>query len=102
MAKNDSQSGVKERTGLRVKTPRKYKAILLNDDFTPMDFVVMILTSIFKRTTADAEAIMLQVHHNGQGIAGVYSLDEAMTRSHRAMQMARDEGYPLRIKCEPE
>lgn len=102
MANKETQGGIKERTGLRVKSPRKYKAILINDDFTPMDFVVMVLTSIFKKTTAEAEAIMLQVHHNGQGVAGIYSLDEALTRSHRAMEMARAEGFPLRVKCEPE
>jgi len=87
---------------LRVKTPRKYKVILMNDDFTPMDFVVMILTLVFRKSEAEAEAIMLEVHHKGQAIAGVYTLDEALTRSNRAMQWARDEGYPLRAKCEPE
>lgn len=102
MAKNNSQSGIKERVALRVKTPRKYKVILLNDDFTPMDFVVMVLTQIFRKSEAEATAIMLEVHHKGQGVAGFYTLDEALTRSNRAMQWARDEGFPLRVKCEPE
>lgn len=102
MAQKDTQSGIKERVSLRVKSPRKYKVLLINDDFTPMDFVVMVLTQIFKKNEAEATAIMLEVHHKGTGVAGVYTLDEALTRSNRAMQWARDEGYPMRTKCEPE
>lgn len=102
MANKETQGGVRERTGLRIKTPRRYKVILLNDDFTPMDFVVMVLTVVFGKNKAEAEAIMLQVHHSGQGIAGVYTLDEAMTRCNKAMVMARDEGHPMRVRYEPE
>lgn len=102
MAQKDTQSGIKERTRLHVKTPRKYKAILINDDFTPMDFVVTILTQVFKKSEPEAVKIMLDVHHKGTGVAGVYTLDEALTRTNRAMQWARDEGFPMRMKCEPE
>ncbi len=102
MAQKDTQGGVAERTRLRVKSPRMYKVILLNDDFTPMDFVVAILTGIFKLDNAHANAVMLQVHHQGKGIAGVYTLDKALTLSNLAMQQARDNGYPLRLKCDPE
>ena len=91
-----------ERTKLNIKTPRKYKVILVNDDFTPMDFVVMILTTVFHKSVAEAEALMLAVHHKGKAVVGTYSLDEATTRANRVTQMARSEGYPLRVKCEPE
>lgn len=102
MAQKDTQGGIKERTRLRIKTPHMYKVILLNDDFTPMDFVVAILTNLFRLDIAHANAVMLQVHHQGKGIAGVYTLDRALTLSNQAMQQARDNGYPLRLKCEPE
>ncbi|WP_407403174.1 ATP-dependent Clp protease adaptor ClpS [Sodaliphilus sp.] len=102
MAQKDTQGGIKERTRLNFKVPHMYKVILVNDDFTPMDFVVEILTNIFRLDTAHAHAVMLQVHHQGKGIAGVYTLDRALTLSNQAMQQARDNGYPLRLKCEPE
>lgn len=97
-----TQGGIKELIKLKVKEPRKYKVIFINDDFTPMDFVVMVLTQVFRKSEVEAEAIMLAVHEKGQGMVGVYTLDEAMTRSNQTMQMARAEGYPLRVKCEPE
>lgn len=102
MAQKENQGGVKERTDLRVKTPRKYKVILLNDDITPMDFVVDVIHIIFKKKISDAKALMLAVHRQGQAVVGLYTLDEALTLSNQAMQWARDEGYPLRAKCEPE
>ena len=97
-----TQGGVRELIKLKVKEPRRFKVIFINDDFTPMDFVVMVLTQVFHKSGVEAEAIMLTVHEQGQGIVGVYTLDEAKTRSNQAMQMARAEGYPLRVKCEPE
>lgn len=97
-----TQGGVRELIKLKVKEPRRYKVIFINDDFTPMDFVVMVLTHVFHKSVVEAETIMLAVHEQGQGVVGVYSLDEALTRSNQTMQMARAEGYPLRVNCEPE
>lgn len=102
MAQKDTQGGVLERTRFTVKTPRRYKVIFMNDDFTPMDFVVMVLTTVFHKTVPEAEALMLTVHNKGKAMVGVYTLDEATTRTNRATMMARNEGYPLRVKCEPE
>ncbi len=102
MAKNNSQGGLKERIRLDVKLPRQHKVIMLNDDFTPMDFVVSVLVNIFKKEPAEANALMLAVHHEGQAVAGIYSLDIAMSLSNRTMQVARAAGYPLRTRVEPE
>lgn len=89
------------RVKTRLQEPRKYKVIFHNDDFTTMEFVVMVLAVVFHKTEADAQRIMLDVHRRGQGTAGVYSYDIAQTKAHKAMQMARDEGFPLRISVKP-
>ncbi|MBQ0069567.1 MAG: ATP-dependent Clp protease adaptor ClpS [Bacteroidales bacterium] len=102
MAQKDSQGGIMERTRLNIKVPRKYKVILVNDDFTPMDFVVMILTVVFHKTEPEAEALMLAVHNKGKAVVGLYTFDEATSRAVRATRMARNEGFPMRVKCEPE
>lgn len=94
---HSTSAGVRD----RLREPRQYKVILHNDDFTTMDFVVMILAVVFRKNAADAERIMLDVHNNGQGIAGVYTLDIAKTKAYKATQMARTAGFPLRLSVEP-
>ncbi len=89
---------VKERT----KRPRKYKVLLHNDDFTPMEFVVDVLESIFFRSKAEATRIMLHVHRNGTGIAGVYSHEVAESKALKTIQVAREAGYPLMASTEPD
>ena len=84
--------------GIRVKDPDLYDVILLNDDFTTMDFVVDLLRFVFYKSVAEAEAIMLAVHHHGEGVAGTYTLDIAQSKVQKAMVMARNEGFPLRLK----
>lgn len=95
------QTGVKERQRTRLREPKRYKVILHNDDFTTMEFVVMVLAVVFRKTEADAESIMLNVHRQGRGIAGIYTYDIALTKAQKATQMARAEGFPLRITVEP-
>lgn len=95
------QSGVKERQRTRLREPQRYKVIFHNDDFTTMDFVVMVLAVVFHKTEADAERIMLDVHRQGRGVAGIYTYDIAVTKAHKATQMARAEGFPLRLTVEP-
>lgn len=102
MAQHDSKGATKERTGLHIKSPQRYKVVLANDDFTPMDFVVAVLMQVFHKAEPEAYAIMLQVHNEGRGVAGIYTYDEALTRSNMATQWARDNGYPLRVNVEPE
>jgi ATP-dependent Clp protease adaptor protein ClpS len=96
------QSDVRERQHTILKEPRRYKVIFLNDDFTPMDFVVEVLRSVFFKSDAEAETLMLKVHHEGQAIVGIYSLDIAKTKVERARSMAEDEHYPLRVEYQPE
>ena len=95
------QTGVKERQRTRLREPKRYKVILHNDDFTTMEFVVMVLAVVFRKTEADAESIMLNVHRQGRGVAGIYTYDIALTKAQKATQMARAEGFPLRITVEP-
>ena len=89
-----------ERT--ETKRPRLWRVLLLNDDYTPMEFVVMVLERYFRKSAAEAELIMLAVHHKGQGVAGVYTRDIAETKAVQVMDHARREGHPLRVVAEPE
>ena len=73
-----------------------------NDDFTTMEFVVKILVVVFFKTEAEAQALMLKVHHSDKALVGVYTYDIAVSKVRRATQMARDEGYPLRLTYLPE
>src|SRR5215813_15275474 len=85
----------KEQT--RTKKPPLYKCILLNDDYTPMEFVVDILKQIFHKPHAEATRIMLHVHQNGMGVAGIYPYEIAETKVRTVGELARESQYPL--KC---
>jgi ATP-dependent Clp protease adaptor protein ClpS len=80
--------------------PTVYKVILLNDDYTTMDFVVHVLETVFQKSPAESYQIMMQVHLNGRGIAGVYPWEVAETKVETVTSMARDAGYPLRAALE--
>ena len=88
------------RTGLR--EPKRYKVIIHNDDFTTMEFVVKVLTTVFYKSTPEAESLMLSVHSSGSAVVGIYSYDIARSKINKATTMARDEGYPLRLTLVPE
>ncbi len=96
------QTNIKERIRVRLEEPQRYRVILHNDDFTTMDFVVMVLQSVFFKTHAEAERLMLEVHQKGQAVAGIYPKDIAMSKTQKAIRMARESNFPLRITCEPE
>lgn len=100
MAKEQSSTRTRERTDLR--EPRRYKVTIFNDDFTTMDFVVKILTEVFFKSEAEAEVLMLKVHHSDKAVVGVYSYDVATSKVRKATNMAREEGFPLRLIVEPE
>ena len=100
MAKEQSSVKERQRTGLR--EPRRYRVYIYNDDFTTMDFVVKVLKVVFFKSEEEAQAIMLKVHHSDKGLVGVYSYDVAVSKVRLATQMARDEGFPLRITIVPE
>ena len=94
------QGQTKERTGSKTKEPKRYNVIMLNDDFTTMDFVVAILIDIFHKDQLTAETLMLEVHKKGKAVVGTYSYDVAVTKTRTAMKRARDEGFPFRMLVE--
>jgi ATP-dependent Clp protease adaptor protein ClpS len=85
-----------------VRRPAMYKVILLNDDFTPMEFVVEVLQRFFNKDRETATRIMLQVHHQGQGVCGVYPRDIAETKVNQVMDYAREHEHPLQCTMEKE
>lgn len=97
-----SQSSTRSRTRQSIDYPRMYRVIMHNDDFTSMEFVVMVLRVVFRKDEADAEQLMLTVHKRGQATVGLYTLDVAMSKSQKAMRMAREQGFPFRLTWEPD
>lgn len=80
---------------IKVQVPKKYKVILHNDDKTTMDFVIYVLVNIFHKDPEEAEAVTMMIHIQGQGVAGIYSMEVAETKSIETVTLARDNGYPL-------
>lgn len=95
-------AGAKSRERVQIVEPRQYKVIFHNDDFTTMEFVTEVLRTVFGKPADEAVTLMMRVHREGQAVVGVYSYDVAMTKATMATAMARNEGFPLRITCEPE
>ena len=98
----ESDGGIKEqqRSETKQQEPTLYNVVLLNDDYTPMMFVVDVLETLFQKSPAEAYRVMMQVHLNGRGIAGVYSWEIAETKADRVAAVARDAGYPLKATIE--
>lgn len=86
----------------KTKRPPFYKVVMLNDDYTPMDFVVDVLKSIFRKNHHDAINIMLEIHHQGAGLCGVFTLDVAETKAQMVVDRARSQDYPLQCVVEQE
>lgn len=84
----------------KLKEPDEYRVILLNDDFTTMEFVVSVLMTVFHKAIPEATRIMLDVHKKGRGIVGVYSYDIAATKISQVHQLAKQNGFPLRCTME--
>lgn len=82
------------------KEPRRFKVLLHNDDYTTMDFVVLVLKEVFHKTEAEAMTIMLMVHEQGQGTCGIFTAEVAEIKVSRVHSMARKAGYPLRSSME--
>jgi ATP-dependent Clp protease adaptor protein ClpS len=91
---------VKERVSEQIKEPALYNVVLLNDDYTPMQFVVDVLETLFQRSPAEAYRVMMQVHLNGRGIAGVYPWEVAETKVDSLLSLAREAGHPLQATIE--
>ena len=106
MSDNDRRGGEGPGTGVivkpkpKTKKPSMYKVLMLNDDYTPMEFVVMVLQEYFKRDLETATQIMLKIHHEGRGVCGVYSKDVAATKVELVLAAARRGGHPLQCIME--
>lgn len=86
----------------KVKKPPFYRVIMLNDDYTPMDFVVQVLKSVFRHPHEDAIRIMLEIHHRGAGVCGTFTRDVAETKVEIVVGMAKQNEYPLQCVMEKE
>ena len=98
----DRDEGVVTEKRPKVSRPPKFKVILFNDDYTPMEFVVGVLEQVFGKGPTEATQLMLQIHQTGMGIGGVYGLQVAETKVATVHQMAESQGYPLRSGTEKE
>ena len=95
-----ARSRKKKHLGNRVKPPHKYAVILHNDNYTPMEFVVYVLIEIFHHPPERAERIMLSVHKDGMGVAGIYHLEIAEQKAYETAEEAQSNQYPLKINVE--
>ena len=99
---NDAGTITQVKPDKKLKRPRLYAVLLHNDDYTTREFVVQVLHSVFHRSEHDAIRIMLHVHHNGVGVAGVFTREVAETKMQRTERLARQQEFPLRLTMEPE
>ena len=97
-----TQSSFKERTKERIKEPKLYKVVMHNDDFTTMEFVVEILVSIFHKDQLTAEALMMDVHKKGLAVIDRFPYDIAVSKTNKAMALAREKGYPFKMTVEED
>ena len=98
---DDGQGAVVvERQVQKTEPPKMYKVVLLNDDYTPMEFVVMVLQEYFNLDLENATQIMLKIHHDGRGVCGVFSKDVAATKVELVLAAARRGGHPLQCTME--
>ena len=98
----DAKTGIVTKTRPKTKKPNLYKVLLFNDDFTPMEFVVLVLERFFNKGQEEATRIMLHVHHKGVGICGVYTYEVAETKVTQVMDFSRQHGHPLQCTMEKE
>lgn len=102
MADRQNQTGgaVRERADVEHRHPALYNVILLNDDYTTMEFVMQILETLFQKPPAEAYRIMMHVHRQGRGLAGVYPYEVAETKAEKVAELASSAGFPLRATIE--
>tara|TARA_B100000678_G_scaffold290823_1_gene304911 strand:- start:1386 stop:1832 length:447 start_codon:yes stop_codon:yes gene_type:complete len=97
---DDASIGVATRTRTQTKKPTPYRVLLLNDDYTPMEFVVLVLQRFFRMTIEDATRVMLQVHQKGVGVCGVFTYEVAETKVSQVIDFARQNQHPLQCTLE--
>jgi ATP-dependent Clp protease adaptor protein ClpS len=98
---DDGDSVVLERRTQKVQPPLMYQVVMLNDDFTPMEFVIVVIQEFFSKDREAATQIMLKIHLDGKGVCGVYSRDVAATKVDQVMDAASKSGHPLQCVSEP-
>ncbi len=101
---DDTRGGdsvVLERRTQKTVPPQMYQVVLLNDDYTPMEFVVVVIQEFFNKDRETATQIMLKIHLDGKGVCGVFSKDVASTKVDQVTEAARKNGHPLQCVCEP-
>ncbi|WP_408647809.1 ATP-dependent Clp protease adapter ClpS [Xenophilus arseniciresistens] len=99
--RDDGDSVVLERRPQKTAPPRMYQVVMLNDDYTPMEFVVVVLQEFFNKDRETATQIMLKIHLDGRGVCGVYPRDVAATKVNQVMEAAVQAGHPLQCISEP-
>jgi ATP-dependent Clp protease adaptor protein ClpS len=97
---NETDGAIKERAETKSQDPKLFNVILLNDDYTTMEFVLQVLETLFQKSPAEAYRIMMHVHRNGRGLAGVYTWEVAETKVEKVTTLSREAGYPLRATIE--
>ena len=98
---DDGDSVVLERRTQKVKPPQLYQVVMLNDDYTPMEFVVVVIQEFFSKDLESATQIMLKIHLEGKAVCGVYSKDVAATKVDQVLEAAHKAGHPLQCLSEP-
>jgi len=96
----DSETGVATKTRTKPKKPSQYKVLMLNDDYTPMEFVVMVLKRFFSMDLEQATRVMLHVHQKGVGVCGIFTYEVAETKVNQVMDFARENQHPLQCTLE--
>ncbi len=98
---DDGNAVVLERRAQKTKPPQMYQVLMLNDDFTPMEFVIVVLQEFFSKDRESATQIMLKIHLDGKGVCGVFSRDIAATKVDQVLDAAHKAGHPLQCVSEP-
>ena len=99
---NDDNGGVVLDTKIETQKPALYRVLMLNDDYTPMEFVVMVLQRFFGHNTEAAQRIMLHVHQRGVGVCGIFTYEVAEAKADQVMTFARKNEHPLQLQLEKE
>jgi ATP-dependent Clp protease adaptor protein ClpS len=99
---NDNNGNVKLETNPKTKIPALYRVLMMNDDYTPMEFVIEVLEKFFQKNREEATQIMLHVHQRGVGVCGLYAYDLAETKAIQVMNYARKFEHPLQVQLEKE
>ena len=94
------EGAVRERSGEKVRTPKLYRVVLLNDDYTTMEFVVAVLEEVFRKSPAEAYRLMMQIHSQGRAVCGAYTYEVAETKVGAVRELAAQAGFPLQASLE--